>query len=219
MEYRLLAILRYSINNIVQMNEVLVFIENNWISIIGAVIGLIYLFLEFRANVWMWAASIVMAIFYIYIFYTTKLYASMTIYIYFLLASVYGGIVWITRNRDEKTGEELISTVEKRYILPIILAVILVFVFILLILMRFSENQAVITIGDSLTTSLNIVALWMISRKWAEQWLLVIPANFISSCLLFLQHDIMSGVLFFIFFVVSIFGYFNWKKKIIINIK
>lgn len=219
MEYRLLAILRYSINNIVQMNEVLVFIENNWISIIGAVIGLIYLFLEFRANVWMWAASIVMAIFYIYIFYTTKLYASMTIYIYFLLASVYGGIVWITRNRDEETGEELISTVEKRYILPIILAVILVFVFILLILTRFSENQALITIGDSLTTSLNIVALWMISRKWAEQWLLVIPANFISSCLLFLQHDIMSGVLFFIFFVVSIFGYFNWKKKIIINIK
>ncbi len=201
------------------MNDILVFIENNRISTIGAVIGLIYLFWEYRANAWMWAASIVMAVFYIYIFYTTKLYASMAIYIYFLLASVYGWIVWITRNRDRETGEELISNLEKRYVLPIIVAVILVFALIWLILMRFSENQFIITIGDSLTTSLNIVALWMISRKWAEQWLLVIPANFISSCLLFLQHDIMSGILFFIFFVVSIFGYFNWKRKIIINIK
>ncbi|GAB6009940.1 nicotinamide riboside transporter PnuC [Dysgonomonas reticulitermitis] len=198
------------------MEDIFVFIENNRISIIGAVIGLIYLFLEYRANAWMWAASIVMAIFYIYIFYTTKLYASMAIYVYFLIASVYGWIAWVTRNRDRETGEELISHVEKRYILPVIITVVLVFVFIWLILNQFSENQSVITIGDSLTTSLNIVALWMISRKWAEQWLLVIPANLISSCLLFLQHDIMSGILFFIFFVVSIFGYFNWKRKIFI---
>jgi nicotinamide mononucleotide transporter len=201
------------------MEDIFVFIENNWISIIGAVIGLIYLFLEYRANAWMWAASIVMAIFYIYIFYTTKLYASMAIYVYFLIASIYGWIAWVTRNRDRETGEELISHVGKRYILPIIITVVLIFIFIWLILTQFSENQSVITIGDSLATSLNIVALWMISRKWAEQWLLVIPANFISSCLLFLQHDVMSGILFFIFFVVSIFGYFNWKRKIFINIK
>lgn len=201
------------------MDEILVFIENNWVSVTGAVIGLIYLFLEYRANAWMWAASIVMAGFYIYIFYTNGLYASMAIYIYFLLASVYGWIVWVTRNRDRETGEELISSVDKKYILPIIVAVILVFALIWLILTHFSDNRPIITLGDSLTTSLNIVALWMISRKWAEQWLLVIPANLISSHLLFLQHDVMSGILFFIFFVVSIFGYFNWKKKVAINIK
>ncbi|MBS5980461.1 MAG: nicotinamide mononucleotide transporter, partial [Dysgonomonas mossii] len=53
------------------------FIENNWVSIVGAIIGLIFLYLEYKANVWMWAASIVMAAFYIYIFYSTQLYASM----------------------------------------------------------------------------------------------------------------------------------------------
>lgn len=201
------------------MESVLVFIENNWISITGAIIGLIFLYLEYKANVWMWAASIVMAAFYIYIFYTTRLYASMAIYIYFLLASAYGWLAWITRNRNKETGEEVISHVEKKYLLPIIIAIISVFALIYLLLIQFSENKSIITIGDSLTTSLNIVALWMISRKWAEQWLLVIPANLISSCLLFAQHDIMSGVLFFIFFIVSIFGYFNWKRKIFIKLK
>ncbi|MDR3059644.1 MAG: nicotinamide riboside transporter PnuC [Prevotella sp.] len=194
--------------------EIINFIENNWISIAGAVIGLVFLFLEYKANVWMWAASIVMAAFYIYIFYTTKLYASMAIYIYFFLASVYGWVVWVFRNRDKETGREIITHVEKRYILPVILGVFFISILIYLVLVQFSNNLALITIGDSLTTSLNIVALWMISRKWAEQWLLVIPANLISAILLFAQHDVMSGCLFIIFFLVSIMGYFKWKGLI-----
>lgn len=188
------------------------FIENNWVSIVGAIIGLIFLYLEYKANVWMWAASIVMAAFYIYIFYSTQLYASMGIYIYFFGASIYGWLVWVFRNRNTETGDEIISHAAKRYTLPIIIGVALIAIFIYGILTSFSDNNVYITIGDSLTTSLNIVALWMISRKWVEQWLLVIPANLISSILLFAQHDIMSGCLFFIFFVVSIMGYYKWKR-------
>jgi Nicotinamide mononucleotide transporter. len=80
------------------------------------------------------------------------------------------------RNRDE-----IISHATKGYTLPIIIGVALIAIFIYGILISFSDNNVYITIGDSLTTSLNIVALWMISRKWVEQWLLVIPANLISS--------------------------------------
>lgn len=196
------------------MNTITNFIEINWISIVGAAIGLIYLILEYKANVWMWAASIVMALFYIYIFYITKLYASMGIYIYFLGASIYGWIVWISRGRDNETGVEIITHISKKFILPTIGAVLITFVIIYLVLNKYSPNNTIITFGDSLTTSLNIVALWMISRKWAEQWLLIIPANLISAVLLYLQHDIMSSILFAIFFIVSFFGYFNWKRKI-----
>lgn len=196
------------------MDLILSFIENNWVSITGAIIGLVFLYLEYKANVWMWAASIVMAAFYIYIFYKTELYASMGIYIYFFLASVYGWIVWIMRNRDKDSGAEIITHVGRRFIVPVILGVIIISLLIYFILIQFSHNQSFITIGDAVTTSLNIVALWMISRKWAEQWLLVIPANAVSSILLFIQQDVMSGILFFIFFVVSIFGYTNWRRMI-----
>jgi len=194
------------------MDTILMFIENNWISITGAIIGLVYLYLEYKANVWMWAASIAMAIFYIFIFYKTGLYASMCIYFYFLIASIYGWFMWVTRNRDKSTGSEIITRMEIRYIPFIIVGIIATFFLIYILLIQFGNNPVHITIGDALTTSLNIVALWMISRKWAEQWLLVIPANAISSGLLFVQHDPMSGILFSIFFIVSIFGYFKWKK-------
>ena len=80
------------------------------------------------------------------------------------------------------------------------------------ILSTYTDNRIEIVVGDSLSTSLNIIALAMAAQKWAEQWLLLIPANIISAGLLFLQQDHISGVLFIVYFVVSIFGYLNWKR-------
>lgn len=196
------------------MDIILEFATNNWVSIIGAIIGLVFLYLEYKANVWMWAASIVMAAFYIYIFYKTGLYASAGIYIYFFIASIYGWVMWVTRNRNEETGREVITHVGKQYVVPIVVSIIGIFLMIYWVLSVFSDNFHYIALGDAATTSLNIVALWMISRKWAEQWLLLIPANLISSVLLFVQQDVMSGCLFVVYFAVSIFGYRKWKSMI-----
>lgn len=194
------------------MQEIQFFIENNWVSIVGAIIGLLYLYWEYKAKIWMWAASIIMAAFYIYIFYSTQLYASMGIYCYFFLASVYGWIMWALKRKKQDTGEHIIGHIPQKFIFPIVFTILILFGIIYFILIKFSIDQSYITIGDALTTSLNITALWMAARKWAEQWLLLIPANAISSCLLFLQGDIMSGCLFIIFCIVSVFGYFKWKK-------
>lgn len=188
------------------------FLTKHWVSIVGIVFGILYLYLEYRASIWMWVASIAMAAFYVFIFYDTHLYASMGIYIYFFLASVYGWIMWGIRDKNEQTGKDIISRMPKRKALLVIVSVLVVWAVIYIILIRFSSDAGGITVGDALTTSLNIVALWMVSRKWAEQWLLLVPANFISAVLLFMQEDILSAFLFFVFFVVSIAGYFNWKR-------
>ena len=194
------------------MQEIILFIANNWVSIAGTIIGLLYLYFEYKAKIWMWAAGIIMAVFYIYIFYSTQLYASMGIYCYFFLASIYGWIMWAVKGKNKDTGEHIITHIPRKFILHVITGILLVGGLIYFILIRYSIDQEYITMGDALTTSINMVALWMASRKWAEQWLLLIPANAISSCLLFVQGDIMSGCLFSVFFIVSIFGYYKWKK-------
>lgn len=199
------------------MQDIIEFIEQNWVSILGAMIGLLYLYFEYKARIWMWLASILMSVFYIYIFYSTKLYASMSIYVYFLAASVYGWMRWQMKDRNEDTGDHIITRMGKRYILPMVTAIVVVFGIIYFILLRYSIDQAYVTVGDALTTSLNIVSLWMAARKWAEQWLLLIPANAISCVLLYVQGDIMSTCLFAVFFIVSVFGYFKWRKMTLIT--
>lgn len=192
------------------------FILTNWVSIVGSLAGLIYVYLEYRASIWMWAASIAMAAFYIFIFYSTHLYASMVIYTYFFVASIYGWIMWTTKyKKQEETGEDVISHTPKRFVIYILAFTIVSFLIIYTLLLTLSENQGLITIGDALTTAFNIIALWMASRKWVEQWLLLIPANMISGTLLFVQGDILSGFLFVLFFIASILGYFKWKRMVI----
>ena len=193
------------------MQGFIIFLEAHWISIMGTIMGLLYLFLEYKANIWMWAASIVMAAFYIYIFYSTHLYASMIIYLYFLVASIYGWIMWI-RGDKKSDGESIILRLDKKYLPQLFASILVVFSIIVFLLYYYVENPLYIKLGDALTTALNIIALAMVSKRWAEQWLLVIPANAISSLLLFVQDDILSGCLFLVFTIVSIFGYRKWVK-------
>ena len=52
------------------------------LEIAGVIVGLIYLWLEYRASVWLWAASIVMPAIYIFIYAESGFYADMGINIY-----------------------------------------------------------------------------------------------------------------------------------------
>lgn len=160
----------------------------------------------------MWLASIVMAVFFIYIFYSTQLYANMVIYTYFFFASIHGWISWIRSKNENKTEEHIILRVPKKQLKMIFWLVLLAFIIISSILHYTTDNQPYLIFGDAIVTALSIVALWMASRKWAEQWCLLIPANLLSGVLLLSQGEPASSFMFFIYFVVSIFGYFNWKK-------
>lgn len=184
----------------------------HWISIPGTLLGLLYLYLEYKANIWMWLVGIGMAAFFIVIYYDTLLYASMVIYVYFLLASVYGLIKWIKSRKEQNSNQDTILRAPRKVLIPTIVAITIAAGLIYFILIELGTYQGYVTVGDSLTTSLNVVALWLAARRWAEQWLLLIPANAMSSLLLFIQGDHVSSIMFAVYFIVSIFGYFNWKK-------
>ena len=62
----------------------------NYLEIIGTLIGLLYLWLEYRASIYLWIAGIIMPAIYIFVYYRAGLYADFGINIYYLLAAVYG---------------------------------------------------------------------------------------------------------------------------------
>jgi len=66
-------------------------LSKNWIEIFGAVAGIIYVFLEIRQNLWLWPVGIVTSAMYIFVFFTGKLYADMSLQAYYLVISVVVG--------------------------------------------------------------------------------------------------------------------------------
>ncbi|MFH0843415.1 MAG: nicotinamide riboside transporter PnuC [Bacteroidota bacterium] len=80
-------------------------ISDNYIEIFGAVTGILYIFLEIRQNIWLWPVGIVTSAVYIWIFFTSKFYADMSLQEYYLVISVLGWYWWIRGGRQQATGD------------------------------------------------------------------------------------------------------------------
>ncbi|MDR0795801.1 MAG: nicotinamide riboside transporter PnuC [Tannerella sp.] len=185
------------------------------IEIVGAVISLLYLWLEYKANIWLWIVGVITPVLYIYIFFVSKFYAGMGINIYYLFASIYGWYCWARIANSHQQGSPGASCFQIIR-LPLSLGWKLFSIFAVLfawvawILLRFTDSP--VPYGEGLTTALSIIAMWMLARKYAEQWLVWLVVNTISAGLYFRQGLYPTGILFVIYAVVSVFGFLKWKK-------
>ena len=184
------------------------FIHTHWIELTGASLGLLYLYFEYKADIKIWATGILMSLFYVYVFASNEFYAFAAINVYYIIAQIYGWIKWTRKAGEEKP----LCYMPLRYIAP--LSGVTVFLFILLGVLLAKMGESTVAWGDSFITSLSIVAIWMLSRKYVEQWIPLIIANLASVFIFFHQELYPTSLMYAIYFVVSIFGYFNWKRMI-----
>lgn len=182
------------------------------IEIIGAIIGLIYLYLEFKASKWLWPIGVVMPVIYIWIFFQSKFYADMGVNVYYFFASIYGWIIW-NRHKKSKQEDLPITHTPKKHILPLTIIGSLSFALISFILVRYTDSP--VLYGDSFTTALSIVGMWLLAQKYVEQWWLWIIVNIVSSGLYLWKGLYPTAILFCIYSVISIFGYFKWKRMML----
>lgn len=184
------------------------------IEIIGVIIGLIYLYLEFKASKWLWPVGVVMPIVYVWIFFQTKFYADMGVNIYYFFASIYGWIHW-NRHKKNEQKELPISHTPRKYILSLAVIGVILFAFIAFILIRFTDS--IVPFGDSFTTALSILGMWLLAQKHVEQWGFWFVVNVVSCGLYVWKGLYTTSILFGIYSVISVFGYFKWKKMMMLN--
>ncbi|MBQ5614289.1 MAG: nicotinamide mononucleotide transporter [Tidjanibacter sp.] len=179
-----------------------------WLELTGTLVGLIYLWLEYRASVWLWAANIVMPLIYIFVYYDSGFYADMGINVYYLVASLYGWIMW---RRGRGNGKELpISHTPSRDIalMGSVFAVLMLGIW--LILINFTDST--VPLGDTFTTALSVVALYMLAKKYVEQWLVWIVVDVVCVALYIYKGLYPTAILYLLYSVVAWFGYRRWLK-------
>lgn len=174
--------------------------ELNFLEIFGTIVGLIYLWLEYRANIYLWIAGIVMPAIYIFVYYKAGLYADFGINIYYLIAAIYGWFFWMWGHRKKKgqltTADASIGDTPKdlpivhtpgKYYLPLFLVFVVSFLGIAWILIEYTDSN--VPWLDSFTTALSIVGMWMLARKYVEQWFAWILVDIVC-CGLYIYKDL-----------------------------
>jgi len=184
----------------------------NVTEIIGFIIGLVYLYLEYKASIYLWIASIIMPLVSLVVYYEAGLYADFGINIYYCVIAIYGWLVWKYGDKKDK-GEQAelpIIHTPKSNILPLIGASIIIWYAIWWILVTFTDSS--VPVADAFTTALSIVAYWMLARKHAEQWLVWIVVDAVCTVLYVYKGIPFYAVLYGFYTIIAWFGYKKWIK-------
>lgn len=189
----------------------------NYVEVIGAFSGLIYLYFSIRQKIWLWPWGIITSAFYICVFYKSSLYADMSLNIYYVLVSIYGWYNWIYGNKKEKLIDELpVTKLTGKGWLFTLLTTFLCWMLLAYLLRKIPAALNIpvseVASWDAFVTASSIVATFLLARKKIEQWLMWIVIDFISAGLFIYKHLYATVILFVIYATLAIFGYFEWKK-------
>ncbi|MDD3859406.1 MAG: nicotinamide riboside transporter PnuC [Bacteroidales bacterium] len=195
------------------MDFVLEWLNLNWIEVTAAALGLFGIFLQIRQNHWYWLTSIIMVSFYIVVFYDSRFYADMSFQFYYLIVSIYGWYFWLSgrrKNNMERIVAYKLKPVQWLYTIGIS---VIMFFAIYFILKNFTNTD--VALGDAFTTSLSIVATWLLARKIIENWLFWIVVDLVSSGLYIYKALYPTAILFVVLTVLAVVGYYKWKRFLV----
>ena len=187
------------------------------LDIVGFVVGLIYLWLEYKASIWLWLASIVMPAVDMFLYYNAGLYADFGMAVYYCIAGVYGFIAWKFPRSTSSTvsgaqAELPVSRYPLRAVLPSALVFLLLWGGIYFILTHFTNST--VPVADAFTTALSILALWALSRKYAEQWLLWLVVDMVCVALYVYKGIPFKAAIYALYCLVAVAGYRKWLRMI-----
>ena len=182
------------------------------LEVIAAIVGFIYLVLEYKASTWLWLFGIISPILYTYEFYINGVYANMAIQLYYIFAGAYGLMVWkgIFKTKSE-TKELPISSIPKKLIVPTIAISVVLCIGIPLILRYFTISQ--VWLLDGISTALSIVGMWMLAQKYYQQWIVWIIVEPLIIATALQAEMYATALLYVVYTVVAVMGYFKWKRE------
>ncbi|MCK9422316.1 MAG: nicotinamide riboside transporter PnuC [Bacteroidales bacterium] len=185
--------------------------KTSFIELIAVAFGLFCVWFMKKESVLVFPFGIVNVLIYVYIFFTARLYANAAINGFFFIGSVYGWYSWTRKDTNDKTIR--ITQCSKLEILLNSLAIIVFFLIIRIVLIRYTTSQ--IPTWDAITTSVYMVAQWLLSRKKIENWILWISADFIMIVICAVEGLYFSSFQYFVFTIIAVLGFLEWRIKLI----
>ena len=181
----------------------------DWLDILTTILGLIYIWLEYRAHIALWVIGIVMPALDIYLYWSHGLYGDAGMACYYTLAACYGLYIWkFKKTRKKKESLPIIFMPRDQY-LPSLLFFLISWGLIYYILITWTNST--VPFLDSFTNAMSFVGLWALARKYVEQWIFWIIVDVVCT-FLYIQKGIpFKAMLYGLYVIIAVAGYQKWK--------
>lgn len=182
------------------------------LELIASVAGVMSVVYASQNNIKVFPIGLISTGLFVYLLYQWGLYGDMIINAYYVMMGLYGWHHW-----GKRVGDDDVVTIgratahEYRISALIVLASMAVVVAVYLVLGRFNVWWAYV---DTLTTGLFFMAMWLMTRKKIEHWLLWIVANTLSIWLYYEKGYVFTSIQYVFFTFLAIWGYMQWHKSL-----
>lgn len=193
------------------MELLIKWLSDNYIELLGAILGIAYIFFSIRQSILTWPVGLLTSLLYVWVFFVSKLYADMGLQMYYVAISIYGWYEWLFGNQTNHTESIKVSRINFR--MGVILSVISVLLFFVIWYILKNYTDSPVPMADSLATALSIVATWMLARKILEHWLIWIFVDAFSIGLFWYKDLMPTVILFVVYTVMAYIGYREWKQE------
>lgn len=183
----------------------------DWLDIATTILGLVYIYLEYKASIWLWIVGIVMPAMDVFLYWRHGLYGDAGMAVYYTLAAIYGYVAWKWGSKlfNQKKQELPITHIPGKHYLPTFAFFVLAWGATYYVLVRFTNSN--VPLLDSFTNALSFVGLWALARKYVEQWLFWIAVDVVCSALYMYKGIPFKAALYGLYVVIAVLGYFKWK--------
>ena len=192
------------------MNDLLTQLRETSVSeAVGAALGLAYLLLAVRRNLWCWLCAFTSTAIYLVLFARASLYMQSLLQVFYLVMAVVGFLDW-QQGRTAAAGVLIRTWTVPQHVLAA-LAVTAAAVLNGWILAAHTDAAAPYL--DSFVTWGSVVTTWMVARRVLENWLYWIVVDALAAYLYFSQGLLVTTILFVIYLGIVVRGYFVWRRQ------
>ncbi len=194
------------------VETVISWLLSNLTEILGTLLGLAYIILSVRQRIFTWPAGIASSMLYVIVFFQARLYANALLQFYYVGMGIYGWYYWLKGKRETSSGQLPVKRL--RLSQGVKLGMLLIPLFGVFYYILSAHTDSPVPIMDAMTTSLSIVATWMLARKILFNWVIWIVVDLAAAGLYIYRELYPTSILYMVYTVLAFYGYLEWKKSI-----
>lgn len=177
------------------------------VEMFGFVSGGWTVWLTVEENIWNWPIGIVNSVFFLILFLHARLYADSGLQVIYIVLGFLGWYWWLHGGEQKdalKVGHVSLKTG---------IALVPITMVCTWVMTRYLQSvQDVAPFLDALTTVLSLVAQYLLTKKYIENWYVWISADIVYVGLYGYKNLYLTACLYFVFLCMCIRGVFEWRR-------
>ncbi|BBX09938.1 putative nicotinamide mononucleotide transporter [Mycolicibacterium aichiense] len=181
----------------------------SWAELLGFVTGGACVALTVRRSVANFPVGIANSAFFLVLFASAQLWADSGLQAIYIILGFIGWWQWLYGNTDRTPLP--VRGVSRRHFIWCVVAVAVGTAALYPLLMSMHDSAPFL---DALTTSLSLVAQWLLNGKWIESWYFWVAADCIYVPLYFSRGLNLTAVVYMLFLALCVTGWRAWRREL-----